>query len=864
MIRLQTLGTLDLRNGDGSEIRAIVAQPKRLALLAYLGVASPPGFHRRDRLLALLWPEHGSERARASLNRALHFLRRELGSDVLLSRGSEEVGLDRTKIWCDAAAVLEASENRRHREAVEVYRGDILPGFFVSGAPEFGEWLERARTLLKERVSAAAWALADEEERAGNFTHAAQWARRGLEVAPFREVGLRRLLTLLDRAGDRVGAAHAYEQFTYEITAELDLVPSPETRALIDDIRSRISERERLVTQPNALSAGAAPARDLTTRGALDVVAPGDDPVGLMSAPGRLPHLGFAGRRLVRGTLALAAIAVIVVTSRNLSSRGEKLDPSRIDVVTFENRTGDASLDDLARAMTDRIIGALVPTGLFQSVAPAHGTERGWWRTISGGLSRLAVGTKTERGAVSVSGAVTRIHGMLHVQARLTDALRGNRVWAVPPIRISLASPELGIDELRARVLGGAAALRNPTIAALLPVAGSPPTFEAYQEFLQGLGLKSRNQRAEARTHYRLAVALDSSFTWPLVEAAMSALFDWNPSMEAADSCLRALTSKRTQLTPLQQHLTDYMLTSRSKDWVGAYRAIREAANLAPLHYSYAVAMRASYLSRPREAIEALLTPGMDSAYRGDVEHYWLMLRLSYHQVEEFGNELDAARRARRFRPDSRTALSHEIKALAALGNIDGVVSRLDTLLAMPNEQTWFTPAWAMILAAEELRAHGHQQPARKVAERAVAWLRSRPSEERAMTAQRYSLGYCLYFLNALNESEAIFRQLVIEFPDNEDYVGFLGAIAARRGDRLEAARHDAALARMQRSFALPGPTAIVNRAKIAALLGEHARAASLLRDAFGEQGTLELHSDIDFEGLRGYAPFRELTRPKG
>ena len=132
------------------------------------------------------------------------------------------------------------------------------------------------------------------------------------------------------------------------------------------------------------------------------------------------------------------------------------------------------------------------------------------------------------------------------------------------------------------------------------------------------------------------------------------------------------------------------------------------------------------------------------------------------------------------------------------------------------------------------------------------------------MTASRWSQGYCLYFLNALKESEAIFRQLATEFPDNEDYVGFLGAIAARRGDRLEAARHEAALASMERRSALPGQTTIANRAKIAALLGEHARAVRLLRDAYGEQGTLELHSEIDFEGLRAYAPFRELTKPKG
>jgi DNA-binding SARP family transcriptional activator len=53
MIRLRTLGALDLRDADGQELRGVLAQPKRAALLAYLALATPRGYHRRDTLLAL-------------------------------------------------------------------------------------------------------------------------------------------------------------------------------------------------------------------------------------------------------------------------------------------------------------------------------------------------------------------------------------------------------------------------------------------------------------------------------------------------------------------------------------------------------------------------------------------------------------------------------------------------------------------------------------------------------------------------------------------------------------------------------------------------------------------------------------------
>jgi DNA-binding SARP family transcriptional activator len=82
MIRLYTLGALDLRGADGPEIRPILAQPKRLALLAYLAVQGREAFSRRGQMIALLWPERDHEGAGAALDGGLP--RRALGDGVLL------------------------------------------------------------------------------------------------------------------------------------------------------------------------------------------------------------------------------------------------------------------------------------------------------------------------------------------------------------------------------------------------------------------------------------------------------------------------------------------------------------------------------------------------------------------------------------------------------------------------------------------------------------------------------------------------------------------------------------------------------------------------------------------------------------
>jgi len=52
-IAFQTFGPVSLTDAEGREVHALLAQPRRLALLAYLAVAAPRSLHRRDAILTL-------------------------------------------------------------------------------------------------------------------------------------------------------------------------------------------------------------------------------------------------------------------------------------------------------------------------------------------------------------------------------------------------------------------------------------------------------------------------------------------------------------------------------------------------------------------------------------------------------------------------------------------------------------------------------------------------------------------------------------------------------------------------------------------------------------------------------------------
>src|SRR5688500_15072979 len=101
---------------------AVLAQPRRVALLAYLALKMRRGPQQRDALLALFWPERDEDSARNALNQALHFLRRHLGTDTFVARNGGEISVAPERIWCDGRAFEDALDSGRPAEALELWQ----------------------------------------------------------------------------------------------------------------------------------------------------------------------------------------------------------------------------------------------------------------------------------------------------------------------------------------------------------------------------------------------------------------------------------------------------------------------------------------------------------------------------------------------------------------------------------------------------------------------------------------------------------------------------------------------------------------------------------------------------------------------
>lgn len=238
MIRFMTLGTTDLEADDhASAVAELISQPKRLAVLAFLAVDRPGSRHFRDALVALFWPELDTDRARHALRQTLYHLRRVLGPGVVLGEDHAGVGVSRERLWCDAVA-FEAEVERGHlARALELYRGEFMPGFHSECGPSYDLWLDTVRQRLARMAVEAAWSMADRAEDRGDTREACTWARRVVALQPYHERAARRLARLLGASGQRVEALRTIETLVKRLEGE-GLSPESETRAICELVRA--------------------------------------------------------------------------------------------------------------------------------------------------------------------------------------------------------------------------------------------------------------------------------------------------------------------------------------------------------------------------------------------------------------------------------------------------------------------------------------------------------------------------------------------------------------------------------------------------------------------------------------------------
>ena len=651
-----------------------MSQPKRLALLVYLATARPRGFHSRDALLGKFWPESDTAAARNSLRQSLHFLRRSLGDDMVISRGDREICLADTA-WCDATAFDVALGEGRFEDALRLYRGEFMPGFFIDEAPEAERWLEDERANRARMAVEAAWALVDREEARGEVRAAIVWARQAVVLNPLHEPATGRLIGLLDRAGEPAAAIEVFEELQRRLRAEYELEPSPEIVRQVEALRRRkrdaiqpAAPEPAKPAQPAAVTPAAPQRTDYAEiyssiageRGAVESRQPASKPVRTARKSRQL-----AVTASVLLVLAIGAATTVTLRDRSTAPSSTAVPARTIAVLPFTNLSGSSDDEYFSDGITEEILNRLTAVeGLRVAARSSSFAYKGKNEDVRVVGTKLGVATVLE-------GSVRKAGNRFKISAQLVNIADGMRIWSktydmrtndVFEVQDRIALEIAAALELEI----GAAAMRER-------LASTTKDAQAYDLYLRGqhlVNIRNREQNEKAVEYFQEAARRDRRFALAYAGLARAyiAMAEWIPprdvlpmAKQAAQRALQldsSLVETRLALADVR-HVYD-------RDWAAAELEIQRAIALDPTssraHQAYADLLMDSHRfdealrqrTRYWELRKAQAPDTTLAAFRIERENSWAAYRF---YVGDTDQAIAHARAALQL--DSTNALAH-------------------------------------------------------------------------------------------------------------------------------------------------------------------------------------------------------------
>ncbi|MFL5621724.1 MAG: BTAD domain-containing putative transcriptional regulator, partial [Gemmatimonadaceae bacterium] len=594
---------------------SLLAQPKRVALVVYLALASPRGPHRRDVLLSLFWPELDSEHARNALSQSMHFLRRTLGAQTLVNKGSE-LSLACEKLWCDAIAFEEAIASGHASEALELYRGDLLEGFHVGNAPEFERWLETERTRLADVYLRAARAVAEKRDLADDHEAAVALWKRLATRDPYSSQVAIGYMRALAASADRTGAlqhARVYESLLRE---ELNAEPDRGVMALAHQLQSA----PRAAEKPARQAAPPPVLQPVAEKLVLPPAAPSAMPASVVAEPRNgTSSIAVAEKKSrypryfssIAATLVLLLIAVGGAVAFRVGPHADaRAEIRSLAVLPFEDLTGDSSQRSFAEGMHEALIAELAR---YPELRVISRTSVLRYRSTTKSLPEIARELRVDG---VVEGAVLRDGGRIRMNAQLVHAPSDHEVWAEHYVR-DLRDILVLQSELAAAIAGEVHVAIHPVPRPSIDRSGAAdaPPRELYlrELYLRGRHAeisRSLNGLETAREAYRRAIAEDSAFAlgWAGLAAVYGFMADYGyaPMQPMLDSArMLALRAVALDSTLPETRAAFAVTLGDAHNFAGAEREFRRAIELGPsnarAHYWYSVLLVA--LGRGDEAL---------------------------------------------------------------------------------------------------------------------------------------------------------------------------------------------------------------------------------------------------------------------
>lgn len=250
-LQIGLLGTFDVRRNDEPVVGLEGRKVQDLLAFLLLQRSRP---YSREYLAELLWGQRAPAQSKKYLRQTLWQVHSALAApgqedapdNFPLLVDDEWIRFNqRCDLWLDVA-VFEAAYQQtqgiagqnldedhagRLRQAVDMYRGDLLPGCY-------DDWCIFERERLQNMYLAMLDKLIDCCQQHGQFEQGLAYGDTILRLDRARERTHRRMMRLYYLTGDRTSALRQFDQLKRALHDELDVRPSQSSVALRDQIRA--------------------------------------------------------------------------------------------------------------------------------------------------------------------------------------------------------------------------------------------------------------------------------------------------------------------------------------------------------------------------------------------------------------------------------------------------------------------------------------------------------------------------------------------------------------------------------------------------------------------------------------------------
>jgi tetratricopeptide (TPR) repeat protein len=357
------------------------------------------------------------------------------------------------------------------------------------------------------------------------------------------------------------------------------------------------------------------------------------------------------------------------------------------------------------------------------------------------------------------------------------------------------------------------------------------------------------------------------------------------------DSIIQTLSEKRESFSVYERKTLlrlEALISGKRRQYLQLTREIAELDH----NYYYDAGLAAYKVNRLNEAKDWFSRVDPD---RENFEAFWIFFGWVEYLLGNYEEYLELALDRRKRFPDSRGALTMEMRARIALGQIDRVKKSVNDIYVLSS--TWLTPGRGLKETAWFFKANGYENEAAEFAQMALDWYRSRPDwntdlperyqDSNVMKIEFFdALDFSVFHISKeldpktpVDESQKIIIQssredriakmreiigeLLTDDPESIENRGRYGVLMAKLGEKEMAMDVYDWLGNLRDPY-MYGKN-IMWQAEIAANLDQKERAVSLIRDAVqkGYTTTIYFHWGPNLEPLRDYPPFQEFIRPR-